>query len=903
MKKQSTFFSQAKIQNAISNCTKYPWAKAIQTEAIEAAKPYLTYSDSELWDMVFSSNLVRSWMVLSDGTCPSCGAGVPMYNWIIDPDTHAWKAKCPHCGELFPKNDFYRYYRSGLDPAGIFRYELADSSLLFNEEHPKESDPLHFFGVDDGRGYEAGGKRYLFIGTYLVYGQWKKRILDAIKKLSAAYVLTGEKPYAHKTAVLLDRLADFFPDFDWKTQGVMYDGVHTNEGFISYNIDSAGECLELGLAYDRIFDAIGDDAELTEFLSQKAKQTGIPNPKNTLDLIKKNIEERILRESILHAYDKCNCNYPHSELMDMMDRAILSWPESKEEILPMIDAVMKKATAVDGVSGEKSIGGYAAAAPGGIVEIFSWFRQADESFFTELYRRYPNLGDTFAFHIDTWCLNQFYPAVGDAAMFSEVSDGCRAIGWCGNADFQRSWLWRLYQLTGDVRFVQAQYYAKPQPDENFSPSSIFDPNVEAEGAEFWKVLDTHGLDFHQTSMNKPHWHIGLLRFGQKENERVTWMSYDSGGAHGHKNGMNLGLFGKGLDLITDLGYPPVHCGGGWLSPQVQWYGSTASHNTVVIDGKDQLGKHEFDVKEAGHTTLWADGKAFRAMRFSGTKMYENSRQYERGVYVIDLSDRDFYILDIFRVIGGKEHMKFQQATCGEVSTEGFCLKPAELNPFGGFMKDYRGEQNVPSGWSVDWKVRDVSHEPYHDTDVHVRYTDLTEGAEAYLAEGWYAKSFSSTEEGYLTRAVTRRSSDGAPLASNFVSVIEPYEGKRTLKEIKRLDLQYEDGSKASPQDCAVEVLRADGKTDLLISIDQEDPLGQKQGHTGSAMIQPDWNVRFRGDFCRIEKGENGIERIVLCNAQELLIDQIRICPASPVGFAEILVQDGKLVPLTGTLPD
>lgn len=901
MKKQSIFFSQANIQNAISNCSKYNWAKSIQTEAVEEAKPFLSYSDEELWDMVFSSNLTRSWMVLSDGTCPSCGEGVPMYNWTIDPKTHAWKAKCPHCGELFPKNDFYRYYRSGLDQAGVFRYELADSSLLFNEEHPAESDPLHSFGVDDGRGFEINGRRYLFIATYLVYGQWKKCILDAIKKLSKAYTLTGEKLYAHKTAVLLDRLADFFPDFDWKTQGVMYDGVHTNEGFISYNIDSAGECLELGLAYDRIFDAIQDDRELIDFLANKAKQTGSANPKNTLEKIGKNIEERILQESIRHAYDKCSCNYPHSELMDMMDRAILSWPESKEEILPMIDAVMAKATAVDGVSGEKSIGGYAAAAPGGIVEIFSWFRQADESFFEELFRRYPNLDDTFAFHIDTWCLGQFYPAIGDAGAFSEVSHGCCGVGWCGNADFQRSWLWRLYKLTGDVRFVQAQYHANPRPDDEFTPCSVFDSNTEKERQEFWKVLSEYGTDIQQTSMNKSGWHLGLLRSGQKENERVTWMSYDSGGAHGHKNGMNLGLFGKGMDLITDLGYPPVHCGGGWLSPQVQWYASTASHNTVVIDGKDQPAAHVFDVKEAGHTTLWADGKKFHAMRFSGTKLYENSRQYERGVYVIDLSDSDFYILDIFRVIGGKEHIKFQQATCGEVSTEGFGLEPAELNPFGGFMKNYRGEQKSQPGWSVDWKVRDVSHTPEHDTDVHVRYTDLTEGADAYLADGWYAKSFSSTEIGYLTRAVTRRSSDIEPLVSNFVSVIEPYEGERALKEIKRLELCYEDGNKVSPQDCAVEVKRADGKLDLFLSADQEDPLGLKQAHAGSAFIQPDWNVRFRGDFCWIEKGKNGVERIVLCNAQELEIGQIHICPSAPIEFAEISVEDGKLSLLSGNL--
>ena len=112
---------------------------------------------------------------------------------------------------------------------------------------------------------------------------------------------------------------------------------------------------------------------------------------------------------------------------------------------------------------------------------------------------------------------------------------------------------------------------------------------------------------------------------------------------------------------------------------------------------------------------------------------------------------------------------------------------------------------------------------------------------------------------------------------------------------------YEDGNKVSPQDCAVEVKRADGKLDLFLSADQEDPLGLKQAHAGSAFIQPDWNVRFRGDFCWIEKGKNGVERIVLCNAQELEIGQIHICPSAPIEFAEISVEDGKLSLLSGNL--
>jgi hypothetical protein len=58
--------------------------------------------------------------------------------------------------------------------------------------------------------------------------------------------------------------------------------------------------------------------------------------------------------------------------------------------------------------------------------------------------------------------------------------------------------------------------------------------------------------------------------------------------------------------------------------------------------------------------------------------------------MIDLDADDFYLFDTFRVIGGKEHMKFQHATPGNADVEGVSLVPAELNTFEGFMKDYRG---------------------------------------------------------------------------------------------------------------------------------------------------------------------------------------------------------------------
>ena len=113
-------------------------------------------SDDELWELMFANGIKRSWMVWSNGHCPACQKPVPMYEWMPDALERPWKMQCPQCRELFPKNDFGQFYRSGLDEQAVFEPARADRSLLFNAEHPDPADPLHRFGVDDGEGYVEG---------------------------------------------------------------------------------------------------------------------------------------------------------------------------------------------------------------------------------------------------------------------------------------------------------------------------------------------------------------------------------------------------------------------------------------------------------------------------------------------------------------------------------------------------------------------------------------------------------------------------------------------------------------------------------------------------------------------------------------------------------------------------
>ena len=255
-KVDSTLYPRSVLDRVQANIEVSEWGQQCRDAAIESARPWLEMTDDQLWKLMFGPGITRSWMVWSDGHCPACAKKVPMYNWKIDALKHPWKVCCPHCAAFFPTNDFEAFQRSGLDARGHFVPDRADRTLLFNSDHLNPDDPLHTFGVDDGEGYLEGKQRWRFIGAYLIYGQWKQVVLKGIRQLGAAYVLTGDPAYAHKGAILLDRVADLWPEFDFKTQAVVYEKRLGSNGYVSTWHDACPEVREMALAYDMIFEAI-----------------------------------------------------------------------------------------------------------------------------------------------------------------------------------------------------------------------------------------------------------------------------------------------------------------------------------------------------------------------------------------------------------------------------------------------------------------------------------------------------------------------------------------------------------------------------------------------------------------------------------------------------------------------
>lgn len=283
-KQHSAFYPPPVLAKIRANLKHDPNGEKFLSTVITNASYWHSKTDQELRDLVFSPGITRSWMVWSDGYCPSCKKPVRMYNWKIDAQKNPWKVTCPHCRDVFPKNDFYAYYKSGLDNKGWFDQKRANRALLFNADHRDPKDPLHMFGVDDGEGFVADGHRWRFIGAYEIYGQFKQLVRDGAQALARAYVLTGDETYAHQCGVLLDRLADFYPSFDYATQGLTYEKAG-NSGYVSVWHDACEETRELALAYDQIFEGFHDEAK------------------------RRNIEQGIIHDPLIHP-ERVHSNFP-----------------------------------------------------------------------------------------------------------------------------------------------------------------------------------------------------------------------------------------------------------------------------------------------------------------------------------------------------------------------------------------------------------------------------------------------------------------------------------------------------------------------------------------------------------------------------------------------------------------
>jgi hypothetical protein len=488
--------------------------------------------------------------------------------------------------------------------------------------------------------------------------------------------------------------------------------------------------------------------------------------------------------------------------------AVQRGAQGMERIHELLDDAIGRATAVDGLSGKKGLTGYACIAPRTLAYYLALFARARPEFLSEILTSHPSLHELYRFHIDTWVGNRFYPNAGDCSTWTQTSPDYAAVplekaAGPTLAPSMSTFFWQLYEASDDVAFVQILHHANGGTSEGLPHDICY-----AEPRELQRrvddLIDEHGPVPQLRSVNKENWHLAILRGADEARGPVAWLDYDSGamnsvyayrldpsvrgrGAHSHGNGMHLGLFYRGVDLIPDLGYPPVNFGG-WNSPQAECYKMSAAHNTVVVDGLDLA-------NVGGKSVWWQDGEHVRGLSVSAPGMIEGEI-FERTIVVVDTGLADAYIVDVFRVQGGRDHTRFVQGPYGPLTTSGLHLEKAPDFGHDTLMRAFQSDVAPIEGWTADGTLDDLGELAPPGSELHLRYTDLSRGVEAGICESWacygnYGRNnrHNSKNEVWFQRPwLRRRAEPGAgDLASTFVGLLYPYDTESAVVSIQRTD--------------------------------------------------------------------------------------------------------------------
>ncbi|MFC5648195.1 heparinase II/III family protein [Paenibacillus solisilvae] len=830
-KKRRTFYTDEKLFNARKNRANYGWAKEMIAAVIQEADAFVNHGHEYLWNIVTSQKIPRSYGVNQLSGCPVCKKEIDRlgnYPWLGDPVQHPWKLICPGCWSAFPSNDFAAYYESGKDASGFFNPELADRSLLINTLYPEKDEN---WCVDDGYGWLDPGNpdkesgRYTFVAYYNHWMLWYNGgvIYSALKALSEAYLFTADMRYACAGTILLDRIADVYPDMDssvykWK-DGFRNSHGHSGLGKIVGCIWETELVKQFVLAYDALFPAM-NHPDIIDFLAKKARLHQMHNRKTSVSAIRHNIESGILLQvypAVKKRQIRGNAGMHQSALA--LAAVVLNAPEKSEQ---WVDHLFKTQSGGSGdllkilVNDVDRDGHGNEASPSynnlwleNLKLVADALEGSILSPSIDLYE-YPKFRKLSHMAFPLIMLDNFTPSIGDTKKAGDP-------GIIGRLQTHLS----MFERTGDPLLARFVYFLNGNKLEGLHAGIYSD--AEKLCARLNGVIDSYGA-FQWKSTHLTGYGFSALRDGKEETQRGLSVYYGRNTGHGHKDALNLGIYAFGMDLSPDHGYP---CFADQNFEKVRWTANTISHNTVMVNQSEQENQI---VGLPNHFT--GEGRV-RVIDVEAPSVYPQTTLYRRTTAMIQIDDERSYIVDIFRIKGGNEHLYSFHGAEGTVSAEGLSLIKQTRGTIAGeeiAYKDTVFDQSVTSGlnylrnverdvnptapFSVDWKVKDTWGVHPHCKNVHLRLTMLSEVDEAALADGEPPQNKPGNPQRFRYVLAVRR---GADVQSQFVSVLEPYKEKRAIESITSAQLKINGKSVCGSEAYAVRVAFAGGRTDFIVN--------------------------------------------------------------------------------------
>ena len=856
-KTRRSFYRDDKVDALRSNIEKYTWAQSSRDYYTRNAEKFLG-NEEKLWNSVTTQELPRSYYTgfradPKAAHCRYCDVdmnaeyGTPYYAWVIDAWNTPWKIQCPSCRKSFPTNDFGSFYELGIDEYGNWSYELAKSEnaklvasgkkgYLVNDTLPEKGST---WGVDDGWGYvdpnpnstftDSRGNvlnsTHTYISFYNHWGIWHTSLLyDAADWLGNAYLYTGDARYGNAGAILIDRIADVYPDLTTEPfRHQLTDGGHyAPKGKASDLIWENQIAKRWCETYDAVWPAY-ENQEVIDFLSDKASQYKMENDKTTPAKIRQNCEDGILRE-IYRSY-KCgliqgNFGMPQSTLA-IAAVVLDTMPETKE----MIDFIFQDgetlstdgsaqgnlitggnvnrqifdAVDANGVSDEVAPN-YSDLWVGGLNGIINYLEGYDKYEAADLYKN-PRYVKMFTHQLPTLLRRKATVQIGDSGATAKDS-------FIGLGRFVK-----LYENTKNPLFAQALFHNNGRSTKGLT-YGVYHSDPESLATDVQAVIDTYGEYDFDKSVNLTDYGFAHIKSVSHENiynknetsERSFWMYYGRYAGHGHRDALNLGIEAKGLSVAPELGYPDGTTGDRYDG----WGKTTVTHNTVIVnDGR------QFGVRTTGVPYHFDGTEKVKVMDASAKQQYSVD-EYRRTVISVDIDDENSYAVDLFHIKGGSSHLYSFHALSDTIAeTENLNLVP-QTDSKGNYVGTYTGAsytygqydskkmgynylynvdraKNVSGGnFMVDFKItdfRNVRNNPNQDT--HLRMTMLNgfNLAEVAIADGNPPNKDFNPET--LKWVLVRRS--GTNLNTLFTTVFEPYDDESNIESIENAEIRRADG--------------------------------------------------------------------------------------------------------------
>ena len=807
-------YDEEDLARALDNLERYGWARRIRDSIVAEADFWAAKSDEELYSLIPAEN-PRALVVSYNDGCPIHGGDRFAFHTSLE-DFPRWQ--CAYGKE---------WWYSG---AQITNPGTGEKVVVQDDG----------FGWVAPEGFLRPGTRYYFtgaariwiLGTLLSYPYKPalpgKKSPPCLRPLALAYALTGKDIYAHKTLLVLNRLAECYRHYNGTADighpAFIAEWSTTEWSYINAVCD----------AYDLTFDAIECDRELLRFFAARGDADY-------------NNDDQVTAEDLRHNLQRNLIGYMAAFSRFMVDTQSSDWQLYYIGCLTRIAKVLGNGQlmheAIDGPRGYRrellnafypdgkhwyhSIG-YSRSKPRRMAEI------AESAHGFSDPEHYPQPLDLYNDTHSTVAGLLSYPSAIDCeGSYPGYGDVCPrgGPGKVGPPPY------RLMDETALVRL--------PRQRDRIARNLSRCGNVNARRKSPWVLF--HSADFapptgpesdtrRSPSHLLPASQIAILRHGWERGQQThfTLQFSPNTGSHTHNDTLALLVLFRGWALTPCVGY--------WRDAHQKfsgaWMKNAANHCLVTADNANQTGK-----LGTGRFEAYAALRTFALADASTIGVYPASR-YRRTLAMVPLTDNRAYAVDVFRIKGDHRQHDYLFHALSDDAAENFRLEfpdaSVDLKPQPGTLAgpDVQYMEAPGLGW-----VKDVEHAAYDgpfqatwqvaarpEMALHLHMPRLP-GRQLYVGRGEGGGVFGKSP---FDRYVDARLAVKPGQGTTFVAAIEP---SWTEPQVQAVEMMSVTSSQPEHDPVAVRVTTAQGHDYLYCALDSETEAEARLG---------DMSFRFRG---------------------------------------------------------